>query len=83
VRGTCRVSDREGTDRTDRFRVRSSSGTQTGAPGELLDHGTNEFVPVLPPGDHELRFDFEQHGAQQRTVTIRPGEVSDVHVRLP
>ncbi|MCU0864403.1 MAG: hypothetical protein MUC36_11455 [Planctomycetes bacterium] len=83
VRGTCRVSDREGNDRTDRFRVRSSSGTQTGAPGELLDHGTNEFVTVLPPGDHELRLDFEQHGAQQRTVTIRPGAVSDVHVRLP
>lgn len=83
VRGTCRVLDREGNDRTDRFRVRSSSGTQTGAPAELLDHGTNEFVSVLPPGDHELRLDFEHHGAQQRTVTIRPGQVSDVHVRLP
>ena len=82
VGGTCRVVDATGKDVTDRFSVRTENGTDTGAWGELLPGGPNEFTAILPAGDYLLTFDFRDHGAREHRVSIRPREVAEVRVRL-
>lgn len=82
VGGTCRVVDATGKDVTDRFSVRTENGTDTGAWGELLPGGPNDFTAILPAGDYLLTFDFRDHGAREHRVSIRPREVAEVRVRL-
>ena len=40
-------------------------------------------MKLLPPGDYELEFGFDHHGAERRRITILPRQVTDVRVRLP
>lgn len=82
VAGTCQVVDGTGEDLTDFFRVSEDGQHNQGRPGEVLPGAPNTFARILPPGDYELLFDFEGHGARRHRLTIRPREMTDVRVRL-
>ena len=82
VAGTCQVVDGTGQDLTDFFHVREDGQQNQGRPGEVLPGAPNTFARILPPGDYELLFDFEGHGARRHRLTIRPREMTDVRVRL-
>ncbi|MEO6593692.1 MAG: carboxypeptidase-like regulatory domain-containing protein [Planctomycetota bacterium] len=84
VRGTCRVLDAAGTDRTSRFVTHNADRSgNVGNPGELMEGGPNEHSENLVAGEYLLEFDFPDHGTQQQRVTIRPREIVEVRIRLP
>jgi hypothetical protein len=87
-RGKCRAGKVTVTDANDddvpcTFSRQRTREIEIGAVGELLPGGPNHAVNALPPGDYELRLDFDGTAPVRERVRIKAGETTRVDVRLP